>query len=157
MNLLEAVDKAEQNENIKKLKGYFLGSIFASINSGAKGVAEWTLLYYNPGTKSVVDCFVSEKFVTVGEYTPAIKEIERIDVDYAEIDIDDALQIAGNAFKKPSINTLVSLHKKEFAGKSTLVWTMAFITADMSATSFDVNAANGKILNEETTSLIRKM
>ncbi len=157
MNLLEAVNKAEHNDNIKKLKGYFLGSSFASLYGNNEGISEWTLLYYNPENKSVVDCVVNDKFITVGEATAALKEIEEIHITDVGTDIGTVLKNLEKQLKQQSIGRLISLHKKNLDGKWKLVWTVAFITQSMEATSFDVDAVSGKVLKEEKTSLIRKV
>lgn len=157
MNLLDAVEKAEHNENVQKLKGYFLGSVFASVSDTADEVSEWTVLYYNPHTRSVVDCFVNENFVTVGEETPAIKEIEELRMDDVKIGAEDAMAIVEKLFKGKAINILISLHEKELDNAARTVWTIAFVTQAMSVTSYDIGASSGEIVKEETSSLIRKM
>lgn len=156
MKIEEAVKKAGANEHVQKLNGYFLGSCFASLTDEKK-VKEWTLLYYSPQTNKVVDCFVNEKFVTVGEETPAIGEMKELDVGEVKIDINRTLALLGEKFKKKTINTLISLHMKDFSGKSMTVWTVGFVTQDISVTSFDVDASTGKILKEETTRLIKRL
>ena len=157
MNLLDAAEKAEKNENIRKLKGYFLGSSFASLLADKKEIAEWTFLYYNPTSNTIVDCVVNEKFITVGEQTQALKEMKEIHPIDMVFDIENVLENLRENFKKIPISTLISLHMKEFSGKNKLVWTIAFVAQDLSATSFDVDAITGKILREETTSLTRKL
>ena len=156
MNLLDAVEKAEHNENVRKLGGYFLGSIFASIVESEE-LKEWTILYYNPQSKTVIDCFVSDKFVTVGEETPAIKEMEELDLKNVKVGIETVLKTMEKRFKKKALNTLISLHKKHFEKETKTVWTVAFVTPDMSAVSFDIDAASGNVLNEVTTHLLRKI
>jgi len=157
MNLNEAVERAERDEHVQQLKGYFLCSSFATLNENQNNIKEWTLLYYSPSSKSVVDCFVSEKFVTVGEETPAVNEIQKLELYNVKIDVSDALSIAEQRFKKKPLNILMSLHKKQINNKAYTVWTLAYITPDMSATSFDIDATSGKILKEERTSLIKRM
>lgn len=154
MRLEDAARRVEDNEQVKRLGNFFLGSVFASLTE-VSDVKEWTMLYYNPATRNVVDCMVNEKYVTVGEETPAINEMEKIDVTDAKISIDKAFKII-NFAKKP-VNILISLHKKEINKAKRTVWTIGMITQDMSVTSYDVDAITGKILKEETTSLIRRL
>lgn len=156
MNLLDAVEKVEHNENVRKLRGYFLGSIFASIVESEE-IKEWTILYYNPQSKTIIDCFVNDKFVTVGEETLAIKEMEEFDLKNVKIGIETVLKTMEKRFKKKALNTLISLHKKHFEKESKTVWTVAYVTPDMSAVSFDIDAASGDVLNEVTTHLLRKV
>jgi|GEM_PF-2651978 len=156
MKVGDAVSRAETNENVRKLKGYFLGSCFASLNEGQEEVTEWTMLYYNSKKNTVVDCFVSEKFVTVGEETPAIKEITGIDTDEVRIDAEDAVTRAKDVLKNRALNVLISLHNKEIENRERLVWTVGLVTPDFSVTSYDIDAVTGKILREETTRLIRR-
>jgi len=156
MNLLNAVEKAQHNENVRKLRGYFLGSVFASLTDPNSEIAEWTVLYYNQRTKTVVDCFVSDKFVTVGEETPAIKEIDELEIKNVKVDIKTVLGAIEKKFKKKSLNILISLQTKDFGGPKT-VWTIAHVTPEMLAVSFDVDASTGSLLKETTTHLIKRV
>ncbi|MCX6815859.1 MAG: hypothetical protein NT120_03335 [Candidatus Aenigmarchaeota archaeon] len=156
MKLNEAIQRAEENENVQRLDGYFLSSTFVCI-AEKENITNWTLLYYNPYTNTVVDCFVNEALVTVGEETPALNEQEELRIKDVKIAASKALADARKKFKKSAVNVLISLHRKQFAEKKCLVWTIAFITQDMKATSFDIDAATGTMLKEETISLVKKM
>jgi hypothetical protein len=156
MNLDDAIRRAGANDQVQRLKDFFLGSIFASLTEFS-AVKEWTLLYYNPRTKTVVDCLVNEKFVTVGEETPAINEMQRLQTDDVRVSVDKALSTVRSQFKKTAINILISLHNKEIEKKSYVVWTIGLVTQDIAVTSFDIDAASGAVLKEETTRLIRKL
>jgi uncharacterized membrane protein YkoI len=160
MELSEALERAEQDDHVQKLKSFFLGSAFASINADedkSRKIREWTLLYYNPAKNSIIDCSVSDKFVTVGEEMPAIKEVAELDVSRVKVPLHQAFAAADSCMKKKALNILISLHTKEISGKSYTAWTIAFVTADMSVTSVDVDASTGKILKEETTRLVRRL
>jgi hypothetical protein len=156
MNLDDAVRRANANDQVQRLKDFFLGSIFASLTEFTD-VNEWTLLYYSPRTKTVVDCFVNEKFVTVGEETPAINEMQELAMGEVNTTVDSALAIVKKQFKKKPINILISLHTKVIEKKSYTVWTIGLVTQDISVTSFDIDASNGAVLKEETTRLIRQL
>ncbi|MBI3190526.1 hypothetical protein HYZ41_02375 [archaeon] len=78
MKIEEAVDKSSHNENVQRLRGYFLCSGFTTLSDAKKEINEWTLLYYSPRNKTIIDCFVNEKFITVGEGTPAMKDMADI-------------------------------------------------------------------------------
>lgn len=156
MKLEDAVKRAGANEGVQRLKTSFLGSIFASL-ADSDDVKEWTLLYYNPRNRSVVDCFVSEKFVTVGEETPAINEIQELDTKSIKVDVKNALKTAREKMPKKTVNILISLHVKDVDGKPRTVWTIGMVTPDISVTTFDIDADSGAVLKEETTSLIRKV
>lgn len=150
MEVNEAIEKASNNEDVKKLQNYFLCSCFACVKDKNDKITEWTLLFYNPDKNVVVDCFVNSKFVTIGEETPPLTEIEKPDFDEAKVNVGDAISAVKN-FKKNTINVLITLHK------SPLIWTINMITPDMMATTFDIDAKTGKILREEETSLIRRL
>ena len=153
MLLLDAIEKAENDEHVKSLAsdGYFLCSGFASLKSGS--INEWILHYYSPKNRKVVDCFVgqADNAVTVGEETPAVKEMHKIDKSSIKITVDKALDTVKKAFRGKASSILIVLHKKQ-----TLVWTINMITLDMTVNSFDVDAASGKILDRKTVSLIKK-
>ena len=151
MEAEEAIRRAGQDERISSLEGYFLCSCFACINSPDKEVNEWTLLYYNPSIQKVLDCFVNEQFVTPGEETPPIAEIEKADLSQVKISHNTALSIAKENFKGGTISVLITLHKNP------LVWTINLISPAMIATTLDIDAESGKILRKEETSLVRKV
>lgn len=156
MKFEDAVKRASANESVQKLKSFFLGSGFASLTDETD-VKEWTLLFYNPAKKTVVDCFVNDRFVTVGEETPAVSEIEELDTKPVKADVREALKTAKEKFGKKTINILISLHKKEIESRLYTVWTIGMIAPDISVTSFDIDAESGLVLKEETTSLIRRV
>ena len=152
MRVNDAIERTEKNEDVKKLRGYFLCSCFACVKDKNDKISEWTLLFYNPDKNAVLDCFVNDKFVTIGDETPPISEIEKPDFKEVKTSIETAMETINKKFSKTTINVLITLHKK-----GSMVWTINMITADMNATTFDVDAKTGKITREETTSLIRKL
>lgn len=151
MEATEAIEKAMKSEDVRKLKSYFLCSCFACIKSAKDSISEWTLMFYNPDTNKIVDCFVNDRFVTIGEETPPLKEVEEADFGHAVINAGRALDIVSKKFSKSTINVLITLHRKP------PVWTINMITPDMMATTFDIDAKTGKIIKESATSLIRKI
>ncbi|MFA4819345.1 MAG: PepSY domain-containing protein [Candidatus Aenigmatarchaeota archaeon] len=152
MELKEAIDRAESDEGVKKLTKYFMCSCFVCIKDIKDKIDEWTLLFYNPEKELVIDCFVNDKFVTLGEETPPLKEVKKPDFTEAHVTIKEALETVEKKFDKKTINVLITLHQKD-----TLVWTINMITPDMNATTFDIDAKTGNIVHEETTSLIRRL
>ncbi len=152
MDVQQAIDRAKNNDDVRKLKDYFLCSCFACIKQADEKINQWTLLYFNPGSNKVVDCFVNDKFVTVGDETPPLGEIEKPDFSQIKIPIEDAIDTAARDYRKSLINVLITLHQK-----GTLVWTINFISPDMMAKTVDVDAKTGKVLREEETSLVRRL
>ncbi|HIG97653.1 MAG TPA: PepSY domain-containing protein [Candidatus Aenigmarchaeota archaeon] len=152
MELEQAIERARNNEDVKKLTDYFLCSCHACITDIKKDIAEWTLFFYNPKKKLMIDCFVNDKFVTVGEETPPISAIEKPDFNELKINVNDALQTARKNFKKNTASIIITLHQKD-----NFLWTISIIAPDMTATIFDIDAKTGEIIKEKETSLIRKM
>lgn len=150
MEAMDAIKNAEGS--IQEFKDYFLCSCFACIKNAGDEIKEWTLLLFNDKTNMVLDIFVNDKFVTIGEETPPIADIERPDMRSARLTAEQALGIASGKFKGGTINVLLTLHQK-----SSLVWTINMITPAMTATTFEIDAQTGEIIREETTSLIRKL
>ena len=152
MLLTDAIKKAEEDEYVKKLvsEGYFLCSGFTSLKQGK--ISEWILHFYSPKNKKVVDCFVGEPDLSVvlGEETPAIKEMQKLDIKSIKISSEKALDIAKQEFKKTASSTLITLHTKEKT-----LWTVNMITLDMNVHSFDIDSVSGKILDKKTVSLIK--
>lgn len=148
MEVRQAIEKA--GETAKGLKGYFLCSCFANIKPGEQ-IHQWTLLYFNPVENKVLDCFVNDKFVTIGDETPPLAEIEKPNFEQLKIPVEDALETAKKDFRKNAINILITLHQNP------LKWTINLISSDMMATTVDVDANTGKITRREETSLIRRL
>ena len=152
VDVTSAIEKAGANEDVKKLDGYFLCSCFASIRQAGEKIIQWTLLYYNPQINKVVDCFVSDTLVTVGEETPPMAEIEKPDFSELKISVEDALETAKKDSMKSAINILITLHQK-----GRLIWTINLISSDMIATTIDIDAKTGGVTRKEETSLIRRL
>ena len=152
MEIKTAIEKAQQNDDVKQLHDYFPGSCFACIKKAGEEVKDWTLLYYDPKTDKAIDVFVNEKFVTVSKETRLVNKIKKPDFSDLKITIGHALEIAQNNFTRSTINILITLHKKD-----ELVWTINMIGVDLSVISYDIDAKTGKIVHEESASLIRKL
>ena len=148
MLLMDAIRKAENDKLVKKLsRDHFLCSAFAFIKDA--DVKEWTLHFFSPERKTMVDCFVSDT-VTIGEETPAIKDMQELDTCRIKISSERALEIVKKKFDKKAVSSMISLHKKE-----KIIWTVSMITQDMMVTSFDMDALTGKIIEKKEESLIR--
>ena len=94
---------------------------------------------------------MNDKFVTIGEETPPLAEIEKPDFNGLNVQAEDALATARENFTKSTINVLITLHQNP------LKWTINFISSDMMATTVDVDAKSGRITRQEETSLIRRL
>jgi uncharacterized membrane protein YkoI len=152
MEIAEAIRRAQESADVKKLKDYFLASCFACVKKTDEIINDWTLLYYDPKTEKAVDCFVNDKYVTVSKETRPVSKINEPILGDLKITIERALEIAQNRFAKSTINILITLHQK-----SALTWTINMIGADLSVITYDIDAKNGKVTGEESTSLIRKL
>lgn len=151
MELDEAVKKATGDFKVMSLDNYFLASIF-SITEDAKAIGEWTLLFYNPKTRTTRDCFVNDRFVTLGEEADAQKEMAELNINDVKIGVHDAVKEAKKLYHKKSINILITLHMAE-----RLAWTITFVGTDITATSYEIDAKTGKLLREQTTSLMKRV
>jgi hypothetical protein len=154
MNVLDAIEKAENNENIKTLKDFVLGSAFACVKDKEE-ITQWTILFYNPRTKKVIDCFVNEKFVTPGEETPALYETDELkeeDINKMKITVEKALEIAKEGVTKSIVNIMISLHKRD-----SILWSISIVATDMTALTIDINAETGDTIKKEETKLIRQL
>lgn len=141
MELEEALHKAEGFIKEAGKKGYFLCSIFASIKDVE--ISEWILHFYGGG--KALDCYVSDKVVV--EESQSLGEPVELDAGKVNISASKALEIAG---RRPAITTLLSLHG------APPTWTINFITAAMSVTTFDIDAGTGKITREEMSSILKR-
>lgn len=151
MNVLDAIERAKNNSDIKKLKDFFLGSAFTCVKDGEE-INQWTILFYNPKTKRVTDCFVNDRFVTPSEETKAIDEIKELNTKNIKVPVEKALEIAKKDITKTIINILISLHKKDV-----VMWSIGLVSSDMTATSVDINAETGEVIKKEETKLIKQL
>jgi uncharacterized membrane protein YkoI len=149
MLLADAVRKAENDKLVKKLsKDHFLCSAFAFIKDD--DIKEWILHYFSPENKKMVDCFVSNT-VTIGDETPAIKDMKELNPGKIKITYKKAVTIIKKNFEKKIVSSMISLHQKE-----KIIWTVSMITQDMMITSFDLDAITGEIIEKKEESLIRR-
>ena len=147
MEFEEALRKA--SGFMEKYKGYFLCSVFSSIkNVNGKPsdcTGEW-ILHFSDKRKSL-DCHITDDTIRVDD-AQSLGEPVELDVSSVSISPDKAIGSTGFVLKK-AVTILVSLHS------SPPVWTINFIKAGMTVTTFDVDAETGKITREETTSILR--
>ena len=151
MELEEAIKRAMDDIKVMSLDDYFLASVFSIIEEG-KDVTEWTLLFYNPKTKKTRDCFVNEKFVTLGEEMQAQKEMKEVIALEAKTHVNDAIKTAQQKYGKKTINILISLHMTD-----RICWAITMIGTDITATSYEIDGTDGKVLSENTVSLMKRL
>ncbi|MBI2076113.1 MAG: PepSY domain-containing protein [Candidatus Aenigmarchaeota archaeon] len=143
MEFEEALHKAGSFIKEAKAKGYFLCSVFSSSTTSV--FDEWILHF--AGKDSALDCYIRGDAIHVDE-TRSIGEPVELNLTKVKVSISEALDSVGKP--KSAVSTLVSLHR------SPPVWTINFIKADMTVTTFDVNAETGKITREETASILKR-
>lgn len=141
---------------IEKARGSAPAGYMASAFAVPKGdeIGEWTLLFYNPSTRKVTDCFVNEQFVTIGEELPAQGEMKPLDAG-VKVSAQQAIAIASKEFDKNAkqIKTsLLSLHTEK-----TTVWTVSFVAADFTMTRIDIDAQSGAVLEKKSGSLLKRL
>jgi hypothetical protein len=153
MKLSEALGRARSNSDVQILEksGYFLGSIF-SMTDSSQEISEWTFLYFNPQTNKIRDLAISEKESKLDEEREPRSPVSLLNPNALKISVNDAIGIGLAKLAKSSAKILVTLHQKDC-----LMWTLTFVSSDLQATTFDIDAQTGEILREETTSLIRTM
>ncbi|MBI2173406.1 MAG: PepSY domain-containing protein [Candidatus Aenigmarchaeota archaeon] len=149
MRVLDAIMTAEEKMHGKK--DFFLCSCFASLKDFLPA-AEWTVIFYNTKSRSVIECTCDGKSTEISVESPALQESERL--DRALIMKDDAYAInkAKEDFEGRLVNLLVSLHTK--GGRT--VWTLSAVTHELSVTIYDIDAVTGEILRKETSGLVRR-
>ncbi len=151
MQAEEAINRAMADIKVMSLDDYFLASCFSIIKEG-KDIAEWTLLFYNPKTKKTRDCFVNDKFVTLDEELQAQKEMTELGKEPPKIHVEEAIKTAQRKYGKKTINILISLHTTDRTS-----WAITMIGTDITATTFEIDAQTGKILKEDTASLMKRL
>lgn len=152
LEIKELASRISGNQAIGKLEkeGYFLASCFATLPNDDQMPKEWILHYFNPDTKKTVDYFVNEN--SVGDEMPAMDESEPLAMEKAALSVGDALSIAKKEFSSAATTVLITLHSK--AGR--VIWTINMISPALMATSYDIDARNGDILQRKVTSLFRR-
>ncbi len=151
MQLEEALRRAMSDIKVMSLDDYFLSSCF-SITEEGKPITEWTLLFYNPRTNKTRDCFVNDKFVTLDDEMEAQKEMTELGNELPKMRAEDAIKTAQKKYGKKTINILVSLHTIDKPA-----WAITMIGADITATTFEIDANTGHIMKEDTTSLMKRL
>jgi hypothetical protein len=151
MELQEALQRAMKDPKVTSLKNYFLASVF-SITEEGKGVKEWTFLFYDPEEKKIRDCIVNDKFTILNDEQQSQKDLMKMDANDVKVEINEALDIAQKTYSKKSISILITLHMKD-----RLVWTITFVGTDITATSYDIDAIDGTLLNEVSASLMKRL
>ncbi len=151
MEVKDAINKAAADFKVMSLDGYFLVSVF-SITEEGKEITEWTLLFYNAKTGKVRDCFVNDRFVTLGEEQPVQREMEELHTEGMKVSVEEAMHAAMKGFNGKILNILISLHTD-----GRLLWNITLVATDITATSFEIDAKTGKIIKQQTTSLMTKL
>lgn len=144
MELEEALHKAAGFIKEAGEKGYFLYSVFSSIKAASGGIDEWVLHFYGKG--KALDCYVNEELVV--EESQSLGEPVELDITKVKVTANKALETVGK--NKNAMTVLFSLHGNP------PVWTINFITASMSVTTFDVDAETGKIIRKKTVSILKR-
>jgi uncharacterized membrane protein YkoI len=146
MDIMNAIARAQKSEEFPKLKDFFLASAFAITDSNE--IKNWTFLFYNKKRNVTIDCFVNDKFVTLDPEAAAISDYKEMKIGKI-IDVNKAVEMAKGKIKNKIVNVLITLVMKE-----KLIWKISVITADIMATSFEIDAYTGEILKEDSTSLL---
>ncbi|MBI5060945.1 MAG: PepSY domain-containing protein [Candidatus Aenigmarchaeota archaeon] len=159
MKIREIARVVESHPDAKKMmgKGFSLSSIFMMLDD-IKAAAEMHVLFYNKSAGKIVDFLFRDGEVEIGEIEDRDKEMLLLDVNFVEIEPEEALEIAKRRFdeqetSKP-LNYLASLHSKKIGGVTAVVWTISIIYAGMNVLTYDIDAGSGKIINEERTNII---
>ena len=112
MNFLEALERAQNDKEVKNLKNYLLGSLFASLKPTQKSISEWTLHFYNPETKNIRNCIVNDS-ITLGNDEPAVSKIKELDMKNAKTQPEELVEKIKTKYKEDPIQILITLHQKE--------------------------------------------
>ena len=145
----EAVKIAGESGKIRRLKNYFLGSLFASVH---ESMGEWTLHFYNPESHTTRNCTVAlDGTVELEEDVPALNALKKLDVTTVKITPEKAMQTATEDYGIPPVQTLLTLSMK--GGP---VWTVSIISAALTVTSYDISAETGAIMETRTASIMQR-
>lgn len=150
MKILDAMKRVEKSEEFSKFKDFFLASAFVCIAENEE-VKSWTLLFYNKSRHVTIDVFVNDKFVTFSEETQAMNEFKKLTIGKI-IPVEKVMEMTREKIRSKIVNILITLVMSE-----TTIWKISYITADISATSFELDASDGKILKEDKTSLLANL
>ena len=146
--IFKTIERFRNSENFKTLeKDYFLVSLFSSFGEG-DSIEEWTLLFYNPKTKKILDFHVGDEIIRDNE-TNAIKEYKELPIDDVQIDSEKVLK--NMKFEKKPSSVLMTLHMKDVP-----CWTINMIYPTMKVKTYVINAINSELIEEKDTSLLQK-
>lgn len=150
MHVLDAINKAE--EKMQSRKDFFLCSCFVSCKDFSE-TDEWTVIFYNPSSRNVVECECNENGIQVSDESKAISNPSRLVKNDIVADEFDILKKVGGDFDIKPVSILVSLRTKD----NMTMWTVSVVTQDICATIYDIDAKTGDIIRKEKTGLVKRV
>lgn len=159
MILKEAIEKAEESNEIKALKskGFFAVSC-VGISKYPELPKDWIISYYNPDEahhESITTCTVNDEGIIVGETSEPVKKPEnKLNFEKVKIWNKESYDVAHAEYLKSNgkaSQLIITLQQAE-----NVFWAINFITLDLKVTSIKIDAINGKIIEKKEASLIHK-
>jgi len=119
--------------------------------------AEWQINYYNPESNKMTS-FTMGSVISVTPEQEILKagEINKLEISEVKISFERSMAAAKEKFlennTEPVQNNIIILQNSE-----KLKWHITFVTSSLKVVSYDIDAINGKILEEKSGSLVKKI
>jgi len=154
MDIVKIIKRVERDSDVKKIiaQGFFLGSCFFRKDRPK----ELIIHFYNPKTNTITDVFVTmdQKIdIMIGEETPAINEMTKIDIEKIRVSERQALE----KVKESGVEILMTLHNKKIRGQQKLVWTINVLKQSLFVVTYEIDANSDEIIERRESSLIESI
>ena len=136
----------------KKNEDAYLSSVF--LLKDEEKTSNWQFDYYFPKTNKITAFVVSKdiKIIKDEDVFSESKNIEKIDLKDVKFSFDDVVKLILSKHKNQrfikEIIIIQSLNKK-------LLWNISLVTSEFNLFNVKVDAINGKILEETSSSLLQ--
>lgn len=150
--LEDAVRKADEDAELKKIVDENNGYLSAIYSTARESLDTWHFSYYCPDKKMAAVFGISMDGVGFEGFSPLIANRTggRLDMEKVKVGARPAFDIAGGRVPKECSEVLLTLQNPD----GVQVWIVNFFTKEMELISVTVDAESGKVLKENKTTLV---
>ena len=137
---------------INKHKDSYLSSCVSIYNPGEKEI--WNFDFYMPKVNKITTFTVDEEISLNEEqkiFEQSHKKLKQVDLNKIKFDLDGVNKIVNKKFIK--IKVLKKIIILQFLKE--LIWNVSLLSNDFKLNNIKVNAINGKVLEESSTSMLQ--
>lgn len=154
--MIEEYKKLTNSEKFKswknKNKGAYLSSVF--LLKDADNSSGWQFDYYMPSKKKMTTFTIDKnvKFTKDQKIFSTSEKIDEIDLNDVKFSFDDVVKLVKPKYKnKNFIKEIIIIQSLN----SKLLWNVSLVTSDFNLINVKIDAIDGKILEETSSSLLQ--